>query len=73
MNNMSEELNTINLNSPKFLKDEEKITGSRKGTIIHLCMQKLNPKEDYTIQKINNILEDLVLKNIITIGKHIIK
>ena len=67
MNNMSEELNTINLNSPKFLKDEEKITGSRKGTIIHLCMQKLNPKEDYTIQKINNILEDLVLKNIITI------
>lgn len=67
MNNMSEELNTINLNSPKFLKDEEKITGSRKGTIIHLCMQKLNPKEDYTIQKINNILEDLILKNIITI------
>lgn len=69
MNNMSEELNTINLNSPKFLKDEEKITGSRKGTIIHLCMQKLNPKEDYTIQKINNILEDLVLKNIITLNE----
>lgn len=63
---IEEDLDTTNLNSPKFLKEEEKVTGSRKGTIIHLCMQKLNPKEEYTLEKIENILESLVLKNIIT-------
>ena len=63
---IEEDLDTTNLNSPKFLKEEEKVTGSRKGTIIHLCMQKLNPKEEYTLEKIENILESFVLKNIIT-------
>ena len=58
---------TISMNTPKFLKEEEKISSSRKGTITHLCLQKLNPKEEYTIEKINKLLEDLVLKNIITI------
>ena len=67
MQNSMEELTTISLNSPKFLKAEEKITGSKKGSIIHLCMQKLNPKEEYTLEKIKDILEKLVLKNIITI------
>ena len=38
-----------------------------KGTITHLCLQKLNEKEKYTEEKINQILEGLVLKNIITI------
>ena len=66
MQNAIDELTTISLNSPKFLKDEEKITGSRKGTIIHLCMQKLNPKEEYNQEKVNYILQNLVLKNIIT-------
>ena len=47
MNHIGKEIETVSLNSPKFLKEEEKITGSRKGTIIHLCMQKLNPKEEY--------------------------
>ena len=59
--------NTISMNTPKFLKEEEKISSSRKGTITHLCLQKLNSKEEYTIEKINKLLEDLVLKNIITI------
>ena len=66
---IKEEQNTINLKSPKFLKEEEIITGSRKGTIIHLCMQKLNPKKEYNIEKINDILENMVIKNIITINE----
>ncbi len=56
-----------NVNMPVFLKEEEKITGSRKGTITHLCMQKLNPKEEYTQEKIEKLLETLVYKNIITL------
>ena len=66
---IEEDLDTTNLNNPKFLKEEEKVTGSRKGTIIHLCMQKLNPKEEYDFVKIERILEELVLKKIITINE----
>ncbi len=62
--NLNEDV--IKFNTPKFLKDEI-ITNSRKGTITHLCMQKLNPKEEYNLEKINSILEELVYKNIITI------
>ena len=69
MQSIGEESNIINLNVPKFLKKEEKISGSRKGSIIHLCMQKLNPQEEYTIQKIESILDELVLKNIITMSE----
>ena len=66
---ISKDLNTINFKTPNFLKNEEVVSGSRKGTIIHLCMQKLNSKEEYTLEKIEDILEDLVLKNIITVNE----
>ena len=56
---------SISMNMPKFLK-EEKVSSSRKGTIIHLCLQKLNIKEEYSIEQINVLLEELVQKNIIT-------
>ena len=56
----------INMNTPKFLVEEEKITGARKGTIIHLCLQKLNHKEEYTIEKIDKMLENFVSKKMIT-------
>ena len=57
----------VNINTPNFLKEDEKVSSARKGTITHLCLQKLNEKEKYTEEKINQILEGLVLKNIITI------
>ena len=57
----------VNTNTPNFLKEDEKVSSARKGTITHLCLQKLNEKEKYTEEKINQILEGLVLKNIITI------
>ena len=57
----------VNTNTPNFLKEDEKVSSARKGTITHLCLQKLNEKEQYTEEKINQILEGLVLKNIITI------
>ena len=67
MQSLDDKLNIINLNTPSFLKEDERISGARKGTIIHLCMQKLNPKEDYSLKKTDNILENLFLKNIITL------
>lgn len=57
----------VNTSTPNFLKEDEKVSSARKGTITHLCLQKLNEKEQYTEEKINQILEGLVLKNIITI------
>lgn len=53
---------------PKFLQDiqEQKITATEKGTLIHLCMQKLNPKIQYNINKIKELIKELQIKEIIT-------
>ncbi len=51
---------------PKFLKPEEKISNSKKGTLVHLCIQKLDEKKDYTLQDIKQMIEQMVLKEIIT-------
>ena len=61
-------LEKIAFEKPKFLQEdkEEKITSAEKGTLIHLCLQKLNPKEDYNLQKINELIKNLQLKQIIT-------
>ncbi len=58
----------INFEKPRFLQEEKqiKISPSQKGTLIHLCMQKLNPKEQYNLQKIKDLINDLQLKQIIT-------
>lgn len=58
----------ITFEKPKFLQEdaEEKITSAQKGTLIHLCMQRLKPKEDYDIDKIRKFIEDMALKEIIT-------
>ena len=53
--------------TPKFLKEKNNIlSGAQKGILIHLCMQKLNEKEDYTYEKIEKMIEEMLFKNIIT-------
>ena len=52
---------------PKFLTEqEEKISSSQKGTLLHLCMQKLKNKKDYSQQDIKDLIEEMRLKNQIT-------
>ena len=53
---------------PKFLIDtkEEKITSAKKGTLIHMCLQRLNEKIDYDINKVNELIQELEMKKIIT-------
>ena len=53
---------------PQFLKEDinEKITPSERGTIMHLCLQKLDLKRKYDIQEIISFLNELEQKNIIT-------
>lgn len=58
----------IELPKPEFLKEEkeEKLTGVQKGTLIHLCLQKLDEKKDYDLQKIKELISELEQKQIIT-------
>ena len=58
----------IEFEKPKFLNknEKEKITAQEKGTLMHLILQKLNNNENYDLTKIEKLLENLVLKNIIS-------
>lgn len=57
----------IELPKPEFLKeDKEELTGAQKGTLIHLCLQKLDEKKDYDLQKVKDLISELEQKQIIT-------
>lgn len=64
--NPKEENYLDNFQIPEFLKENETITGAEKGNLIHLIMQKLNPKEEYNKEKIDDLIEKLFMKKIIT-------
>ena len=54
---------------PKFLQNDEdiKITNAEKGTLIHLCMQKLDlTKHTYTFDDVKELVAKLESKKIIT-------
>ena len=54
---------------PKFLQNDEeiKITNAEKGTLIHLCMQKLDlTKHTYTIDDVKELVAKFEAKRIIT-------
>ena len=50
---------------PNFMKDS-KITGARKGTLMHLCLEKLDMRKIYSKEEINDFLNKLVKDGIIT-------
>lgn len=51
---------------PEFMKEQEKVTKARIGTVVHLVLQKLNEKEDYNIEKIEDLIKSIVQKGLIT-------
>ena len=59
---------TIELPEPAFINEDkkEKLTGAQKGTLIHLCLQKLDYKQEYDLEKIKNFLQSLSEKEIIS-------
>ena len=60
--------NSLTFAKPEFLREDknEEITPAQKGTLVHMCMQRLNEKKTYTIEDIKILIEDLVKKEIIT-------
>jgi len=53
---------------PDFAKEnqEEKLTGAQKGTLVHLCMQSLDEKQEYDLNKVKELINELMTKQIIT-------
>lgn len=59
-----QELNNI---KPSFMQEvEQEITNAEKGTIMHLCLQKLDFNKNYTKESIEELLQNLINKKIIT-------
>lgn len=58
----------VTFDKPKFLKEdkEDKLTNAEKGTLVHLCMQHLNEKVEYNLEKVKELVEELERKAIIT-------
>ena len=61
----TEEKIGITLKKPNFLIEKTELTPAEKGTIMHLCLQKLNYKEEYNLEKLKNMVKNLVNKEII--------
>lgn len=63
-----ESIEKIEFATPKFINDTdiEKISPARVGTLVHMCLQKLNPKIDYNFDKINALINELEANKIIT-------
>ena len=53
------------LNKNKFLRDE-KITKAQIGTLVHMCIQRLDESKEYTLKDIQNFINELIIKEIIT-------
>ena len=52
---------------PQFLEDiDKKISASRKGTLMHIILQKLDFNVEYDLEKLKELREKLVSKNVIT-------
>ena len=59
----------IEIPKPKFLQTDEetKITNAEKGTLIHLCMQKLDiAKKEYILEDVKKLVDELQIKKIIS-------
>ena len=68
LNNENEELQ-VELPIPKFIQSDKeiKITNAEKGTLIHLCMQKLDiSKKGYSYEDIKELIQKLVAQKTIT-------
>ena len=58
--------NKVELKKPKFMEESIALSKAEIGTAVHLVMQKLDFKENYTIEKIEEMLENLEQKEILT-------
>ena len=51
---------------PKFMQETEKVTSSEKGTLMHLMLQKIDFRNDYNLEKLEDLRQELVAKKFIS-------
>ena len=51
---------------PKFIEQQQKLTPAQKGTLMHLCIQKLDESQEYTSEDIEKFVQELYEKSIIS-------
>ena len=66
--NEKKEMQVSITQKPKFLNNSEnnKITNAQKGTLMHLCVQKMNEKQEYDLKKIYELINGLKTKELIS-------
>lgn len=60
------DIQKVQMQIPNFMKDDIPVTPARRGTLTHLCLQELDEKQEYTIEKIQNLIQILLDTNRIT-------
>ncbi len=69
-NKEQSQTNTIEITykKPDFMKEQtkEELTGAQKGTLLHLCMQKLDINIEYTKELLKSMINSMVNENIIS-------
>lgn len=56
----------VERSSPQFLQGQEKITNAKKGSLMHLCVQKMDEHIEYDSKKIKDMIQDMIVKERIT-------
>ena len=51
---------------PRFMEKIQKLNSAEKGTLMHLCIQLLDGKKEYSIDDIKEFVQDLKNRNIIS-------
>ena len=51
---------------PKFLNEVDTITGAQKGTLMHLCFQKLDETKEYSKETLKQMINGFVEKKLMT-------
>ena len=52
--------------APKFLEKVQKLNAAQKGTVIHLCVQKLDESKEYSLEDIKEFIDNLKERHIIS-------
>ena len=61
------EITNIKLTAiPKFMEEQQKLTPMQKGTLMHLCIQKLDESKEYTKKEIEEFVQQLYDNQIIS-------
>ena len=60
-----QEEHRTSLKRPNFITEKTELSPTEKGTIMHLCLQKLDYKKEYDLTEIKELIENLVKNEIL--------